>query len=185
MTVAVFPIRSFAGLTRLSSALGERERAALVRTLAERVIAAAAGAGASAAVVTADDAVRAWGVASGLSVVGEPVPGGLDAAAGAGVAAANGPWLIVHADLPAVTSADIAAAIEVVGLGGTVIAPSHDGGTSLIGGVSKRFPFSYGVGSFRRHLAAAPKATTLVRPGLALDLDGVRDLEALEALGLF
>lgn len=183
--MAFIPIRSFAGLTRLSSALDGHERIATMRRLAERTTAAAVDAGASVSVVTGDADVRAWAEESGHTVIVEPDQGGLDAAARTGITAAEGPWLVVHADLPLVTAADIAQAASVVGDGGSVLAPSYDGGTSLIGGNGPGFPFSYGAGSFRRHLAAAPGATVLVRRGLAIDLDRVRDLDALEAAGLF
>src|SRR5665811_1981594 len=67
---------------------------------------------------------------------------------------------------------------------GTVLAPSHDGGTSLVGGMLNPFPFRYGPGSFRRHLSAVlGHARVLVRPGLALDLDRPRDLRAFRRLG--
>jgi 2-phospho-L-lactate guanylyltransferase (CobY/MobA/RfbA family) len=74
---------------------------------------------------------------------------------------------------------DLVAAWAALGPG-PVIAPSHDGGTSLVAGHT-RFPFTYGPGSFHRHVAAATAvsaspAAIVVRPGLALDLDTAEDL---------
>jgi 2-phospho-L-lactate/phosphoenolpyruvate guanylyltransferase len=184
IATAVVPIRSFDGLTRLASELDGSERAALMRNLAERTTRAAVAAGATVAVVTGDPDVAAWAGENGHGVVQELAPGGLDSAATLGIASTTGPWIVVHADLPAVTPADIAEATGSLTSNASVLAPSHDGGTSLIGGVQQGFPFAYGVGSFRRHVAAAPSATILVRPGLALDLDRVRDLEALKTLGV-
>ncbi|HZD03689.1 MAG TPA: hypothetical protein VE173_02190, partial [Longimicrobiales bacterium] len=47
----------------------------------------------------------------------------------------------------------------------------------LIGGHGPT-SFSYGPGSFRRHLPRLPRPRVIVRLGLALDLDGPIDLEA-------
>lgn len=179
---AVLPIRAFDGLTRLSPALNEAERTELIIRLALRTATAAHDAGCSVVVATPDGAVRAWAGDNGIGVVAEPEPAGLDAAADAGVASSDGTWLIIHADLPVVTGSDIEAAIAALEEADVVLAPSHDGGTSLIGGNGRAFPFSYGVGSFRRHFAAAPAAAVVVRPGLAIDLDRARDLATLRAL---
>ena len=66
---------------------------------------------------------------------------------------------------------------------GPALAPSYDGGTNVVAGTTSSFRFHYGPGSFRRHLAAAPTATVIVTPGLALDLDAPRDLERARRLG--
>ncbi len=179
---AILPIRSFDGLTRLAAALDARERNALMRRLAERTTTAAGDAGAAVTVITGDDAVHIWADERGFAVIDEPDPPGLDAAASAGINGVGGTWMIIHADLPALTATDVERAMQVLDDGRRVLAPSHDGGTSLIGGSDSTFPFSYGVGSFRRHLAAAPDAVVLARPGLALDLDRTQDIATLRAL---
>jgi len=180
---AVMPLRSFGGLTRLAGALPADRRTTLMLRLAGRTAGALRGAGGDVVVVTGDSAVREWASQQSFRVVNEPEPTGLDAAAAAGLDAVRGPWMVVHADLPLITGEDVAAAQRALASEGHVLAPSHDGGTSLVGGSSPAFPFAYGVGSFRRHLAAAPAATVLIRRGLALDLDRVSDLRALRALG--
>lgn len=183
MTVtSVVPIRSFVGLTRLAEALRAEERFALMRRLAERTCAAIAEAGTSVVIVTGDHEVRSWASESGFGLVDEPDPPGLDAAAAAGMAQAEDAWMVVHADLPAIAAEDIEAAMSLLP-GRSVLAPSRDGGTSLIASSTPAFPFSYGVGSFRRHLAAVPDAAVLIRPGLALDLDRASDLDAMQCLG--
>jgi 2-phospho-L-lactate guanylyltransferase len=107
----------------------------------------------------------------------------LNAAALAGVSAVPRPWIIVHADLPALRVEDIAGAARLAEWT-TVIAPSRDGGTSLLGSNGDPPPFCYGPGSYRRHLhAVRGQAITLLRPGLALDLDRPWDLAALHRLG--
>lgn len=181
---ALIPIRSFDGMTRLSGRLGSEDRRRLARDLAGRTIRAALEANARVSVITADAEVDRWALASGVECINESTSHGLDAAAAAGVAeAGDDPWLVVHADLPAINANDVRAAARSVGAR-WVLAPSHDGGTSLIGGTGRGFPFRYGPGSFRRHLAAVRgDATILIRPGLALDLDRPWDLTALQQLG--
>jgi 2-phospho-L-lactate guanylyltransferase len=181
---ALIPIRSFDGMTRLSGRLGSEDRRRLARELAGRTIRAALDANTQVSVITADAEVDRWALTLGVECIAESTPHGLDAAAAAGVAEAGDyPWLVIHADLPAINADDVRAAVRSIGKG-WVLAPSHDGGTSLIGGTGRGFPFRYGPGSFRRHLAAVRgDATTLIRPGLALDLDRPWDLNALQQLG--
>ena len=181
---ALIPIRSFGGMTRLSGSLEPRDRMKLARDLADRTTRAALDADTRVSVITADPVVRQWAIDSDIDLIDEPISRGLNAAAATGVTSVgDAPWLVIHADLPTVLPEDIrtaAAAVE----RGHVLSPSHDGGTSLIGGTGPSFPFRYGPGSFRRHLAALRgEATILIRPGLALDLDHPRDLAALSQLG--
>lgn len=153
-----------------------------MRRLAERTTEALRSAGAEVLVVTADGSIRQWAQRRDLGIVEEPSPGGLDVAAAAGVAAAEGAWMVVHADLPMITTRDAVAAAAALAGSAFALAPSHDGGTNLIGGTGAAFPFSFGIGSFRRHLASVPAATVLERPGLAIDLDRARDLATLQIL---
>jgi 2-phospho-L-lactate guanylyltransferase (CobY/MobA/RfbA family) len=136
--------------------------------------------------VTSDDSVRQWAVDQRAESLAEPIPGDLNRAAAAAIRAIDGsePWIVVHADLPAVTAADFAFAKGALDRG-TVLAPSHDGGTSLVGGTGHSFPFRYGPASFRLHLAAVRgQATVIVRPGFALDLDRERDVAVFQRLAL-
>jgi len=178
------PIRSFNGMSRLRDALGPAERRALARSVAARTVRAALEAGTIVSVISNDAAVDGWAEGLGVASIAEPSPGSLNAAAAAGIATTSGdPWLVVHADLPAVRPEDIRTASSMAQRG-VVLAPSHDGGTSLVGESRPEFPFRYGPGSFHRHLSAVGEnAMILVRPGLALDLDRPRDLEAFRLLG--
>jgi 2-phospho-L-lactate guanylyltransferase len=134
-------------------------------------------------IVSSDPAVTRWGAAHAEQVVPEPSAGGLNAAALAGVSAVPHPWIVVHADLPALGVEDIAAAARLAHWT-MVIAPSRDGGTSLLGSNGDPPPFCYGPGSYRRHLSVVRgEAITLFRRGLALDLDRPWDLTALRRLG--
>ena len=184
MTVtAVVPIRSFDGLTRLAHVLDDEARTGLMLRLVEHTVSVIHRARLPVLIVSSNPTVATWGDAHADQVVEEPLAGGLDAAALAGVSAAAGPWMVVHADLPALTVGDIVAAARSV-VRSTVIAPSRDGGTSLIGSEGDPPQFRYGPGSFHRHLSVVRgQATILVRPGLALDLDRPWDLTALHHLG--
>ncbi|MEA3510844.1 MAG: NTP transferase domain-containing protein, partial [Actinomycetota bacterium] len=159
------------------------ERVSLMRQLAAHTVSAIQSAGIEVLIVSNDSDVVLWSRKYGCEATSEPVEGGLNGAASAGAAAVTGSWMILHADLPAVDASDIRVAAS-LSEDGHVLAPSHDGGTSLIGGTGSGFPFRYGPGSFHRHLAVINgDATILVRPGLALDLDRPWDLAALTRLG--
>ena len=175
--LAGVPIKPFGiAKARLAPALDAGARSRLGRAIAAHTLRTVAASGATPAVVTPDAGVARWARRHGWSVIDEPPGGGLDGAALAVVAAAgDAHWAVVHADLPLLNERDLIDAWH-ASAAGVVIAPAHDGGTSLVAGVG-RFRFSYGPGSFHRHLRTAPAATVLVRSGLALDLDTVADLE--------
>lgn len=181
---ALIPIRSFDGMTRLSGWLDSSDRASLARDLASRTTRSALQADTRVSVVTADTEVQQWAISFGVDAIIERTSQGLNAAATVGTEeVGDDPWLVIHADLPAIDATDVRTAAQATE-SGFVLAPSHDGGTSLIGGRGPDFPFRYGPGSFRRHLAAVNgSATILVRPGLALDLDHPWDLAVLTRLG--
>jgi 2-phospho-L-lactate guanylyltransferase len=175
--VALILIRSFQGMARLAPVLDADGRAHLSRDLASRAVTAASSAGAEPMVVTGDHTVASWADQLGMAVIADP-GGGLDAAANAGVEATEGgPWIVLHADLPAVTGEDVAVMLSAMGEI-PVLAPSKDGGTSAIAATAP-FPFRFGPRSFHRHLAAvAGRAHVIVRRGLAIDIDRPEDLLA-------
>ncbi len=176
---AALPIRSFRdACRRLADALDPAERAALARALASHTANAAAKAGARPSIVTSAPEVRRWAEAEGYEVVAETPGGGLDGAAHAAVRRAAGrPWLILHADLPCLTPEEVGAALDLLRSGRHVLAPSYNGGTSALGGCGP-FRFSYGAGSFHRHLNTAPAPAVLASLGFQLDIDSPADLEA-------
>ncbi len=172
--VVGIPIKPFGvAKRRLAPALDAAQRSMTGRAIARHTAEIVDASGAKPAVVTADAAVATWARRLGLAVLDETAGPGLNGAARSVVAAAPAGWAVLHADLPTITAEDLATAWSADGF---VIAPSRDGGTSLIAGVGP-FPFAYGPDSFHRHLAAAPAATVLTRPGLALDLDTPADLD--------
>jgi 2-phospho-L-lactate/phosphoenolpyruvate guanylyltransferase len=181
------PVKPFpAAKRRLADVLDPKARARLGQRLAERTVRAVGECGARPLILSADDAVTRWAHAFGVEVQLDE-GSSLDAAADAAVRrirAEKGIWAILHADLPIITAADLAVAVELLEAGRSVIAPSSDGGTPLVGSSSDRFAFSYGKGSFHRHmrgLAASDPAVVISR-GLLLDLDTPHDLAAASAI---
>jgi len=99
------------------------------------------------------------------------------------------PLLVLHADLPLLSAADITAVLDNQGEGGgLVIGCDHRGtGTNLLAFGRPAMPrFCFGPDSCAQHLAAAAEAGTparvVHRTGIALDVDEARDLAALLAL---
>jgi 2-phospho-L-lactate/phosphoenolpyruvate guanylyltransferase len=177
----VVPIRSFAGgKQRLGPPLDARQRAALLRTMAERVVLAAGPL--PVAVVTGAREVRAWAATFPLALLDDP--GTLDEAAAAGVrwAAEQGiaRAVIAHADLPlAISLAPLArdGSRPLV----TAVPCHRDDGTPVLSvPTAVPFSFAYGPGSFRRHAAEARRRRLGFRvvrdPSLAYDVDVPADM---------
>jgi len=185
VTVVVgIPVKSFdVGKGRLSGALRAADRRRLVKGLAERVLFAASDE-AVRLVVAGDEQVARWAVGHGAEAVLDPGTG-LDAAADRVVrwaARVGAGWIVCHADLPLVTPADLVPAIAAVAASRDVIAPSKDGGTSLVGSTRSPFPFSYGDESYARHRALLDDPLVLTTPGLTFDVDDPDDLVAAARL---
>jgi len=175
------PIKPFGvAKRRLGPAVDAATRSRLGRAIAANTLVTIAASGATALVVTGDRGVAAWARAGGWDVLVEPAGVGLDGAAAVVAAASPRSWAVVHADLPLLGVDDLTAAWDADER--VVLAPSRDGGTNLVAGVGP-MRFSYGPGSFHRHLAQAPGAAVITRAGLALDLDTPADLVTVLALG--
>ena len=173
----IVPIRSFHGMTRLAPILDSDARRSLLRTLAGGVVRAGLDAGLDVIVVTSDHEVRAWAESLGVDVREDPGEG-LDTAAGSATSGIEGPWIVAHADLPMVHATALRHVAELARTGRTVLVPSLDGGTTIVGSTGA-FPFSYGPGSFHRHLAAAPTAVVAPSAALSVDVDTSVQLTAL------
>jgi 2-phospho-L-lactate guanylyltransferase len=178
--VALVPIRSFKGMTRLTSVLDPQQRSDLARRLASRVLDAVSAAGLQTIVITSSDDVARWAQGSKAAVHEDPQTGLSEAVSSCVSAVGSAPWLVVHADLPLVTPRAIAS-VATASRSATVLAPSYDGGTTVIAGHGT-FPFAYGIGSFRRHYASAPHATIIVSPELSVDIDTPASLEPFISL---
>jgi 2-phospho-L-lactate guanylyltransferase (CobY/MobA/RfbA family) len=150
----------------------------LGRALAEHTANLTVEAGFLPLVVAGDAEVADWALFHGFLSI--PDNGsGLDNAAHRGTLGADetgSPWLVIHADLPLLTISDLAALEESLAEHGKVLAPSADGGTSVMGARGVHYRFSYGPGSFRRHLALYPTAGIVALPGLLHDVDTYADL---------
>jgi 2-phospho-L-lactate guanylyltransferase (CobY/MobA/RfbA family) len=109
--------------------------------------------------------------------------GGQGAAVAAALARLEGPVLVVNADLPCATSADLRALLDATPARGAAIVAAADGTTNAVSASDARlFAPLYGPGSAARFVAAGAIAVDL--PNLAADVDTPEDLERLrERLG--
>lgn len=177
----LIPVKDFhEAKRRLAPALGPEQRVALARSMAERVVRAARQL--PVAVVCDDTGVADWARGLGALVVWAPERGlnhavqdGVRQLAAVGVRRVT----VAHADLP------LADDLTWVGdWPGVTIVPDRRGdGTNVIAlPTNVGFVFSYGPGSFGRHLAAAEYLGLAVRiergSPLSWDVDLPADLPA-------
>jgi 2-phospho-L-lactate guanylyltransferase len=175
----LIPMKAFAdSKRRLGDAITDSERLALVHQMAERVVAASAPL--PVAVVCDDTAVADWARSHGALVVWEPgrglngaVEAGVEQLARMGVRQVT----VAHADLPLASGLGELDAFE----GVTLVPDRRDDGTNVIRvPVRSGFRFSYGPGSFARHLAECRRVELEVRvvrsASLAFDVDVPADL---------
>ncbi len=178
----MIPLKGFdVAKKRLAPALEGRRRSTLARATADHVARACADGGFDVAVVTGDEVVAEWAAGHSAVVIADPKQG-LDAACHAGIAACDGPWIVVHGDLPLLDAATMRRVGATLAKEKPVIAPSRDGGTNLLGG-SGRLRFSYGPGSFHRHLtvlSGRPEVFTGIET--IIELDTPADLSAASNL---
>ena len=185
--MALIPVKDLPkAKARLASALDENGRRELATALFRDVLEAALECSAldGVAVVTRDpDALQ---IASDAGAEGMDDPGdlneSLDSVARTLAQRGADRLLVIHADLPLVSTADI----ETVARSSTDVAlvSSGDGGTNALVCPAGAFDFCYGVGSAQAHKEAAwaadLEAELLDLPGLALDIDTPADLERLQ-----
>jgi len=132
-------------------------------------------------IVTGDEVVEDWAAQHSAIVIPDPAQG-LDAACWAAIEQCHGPWVIVHGDLPLLDGPAMNAARAALVAGGSVIAPSRDGGTNLLG-TNGQLRFSYGQGSFHRHLAVLSDLPTVyIDIKTLIELDTPGDLSAAAGL---
>ncbi len=181
--VVLIPVKAFReAKVRLAPAMSAPERAALAQKMATRVVASAAGL--PVAVVCDDPEVATWARELGALVIWEPGRG-LNGAVHEGVSrlAAAGASLVVVAagDLPLATDLR-----WVTRFPGVTIVPDRRGdGTNVIAiPTTVGFVFSYGPGSFARHLDEAGRLGLPVRVVrsslLGWDVDVPDDLAAVK-----
>lgn len=186
-TVALVPLREpTSAKTRLAagapSRLSSSDRAELVTAMLADVIAALHGSTVDEVVVAAGGAgaVAAARDLGARAIDDEPPGAGLNAAVrGAAARIGAGSLLVVPADLPTLTAAEVSALLD--RSAPVVVAPTRDGGT---GGLLRRPPeviaTAYGPRSASAHLAlaraAGVTAEVVERPGFRLDVDTWDDL---------
>lgn len=179
----VIPLRAFAsGKARLASVLGDAERTALARTMADCVVDACGDL--PLVVVSSAAEVHEWAGEGTIPIITDP-GSGLDAAVRAGVDhfAERGfeRVVVAHADLPRARPGALEPFAELAP-GIVAIVPCHrDDGTPVLSvPVDPPFPFAYGVGSARRHAQIARHlglTVDIVRdPDLGYDIDLPEDL---------
>jgi 2-phospho-L-lactate guanylyltransferase len=176
------PVKAFRhAKLRLAPALSDPERAALAKKMAARVIASAAGL--PVAVVCDDPEVAGWARHLGALVIWEPGRG-LNGAVQEGVArlgaAGAGMVIVAASDLPLAT--DLRWVAQFPGV--TIVPDRRRDGTNVIAvPTDAGFAFSYGPGSFARHLDEATRIRRPIRvvtsSALAWDVDVPDDLVAL------
>ena len=188
MTIAVVPVKTLADAKgRLAGALDAAGRAALVAELLRRVLEACAAAETITDVLVIAGDRRAAALAQDaedVAVLVEPSAGLEPALRWADRTARHHPAsLVVPADLPLVTAADLDAVARAHGGPVVVVAPTGDGGTgALLRRPADVVPPAFGPDSARAHLRLAARQAVrgvlLPRPGLALDIDTPEDLRA-------
>ncbi len=180
-TAVIVPIRSFDGaLSRLAGTLGETRCRDLMLLMANRVLSAADPLPVH--VATDDAEVAAWATDRGAAVVAAGRPGltiavaaAVDHLAAAGVERA----VVAHADLALARTLRPA-----VGPGLTIVGDRRrDGSNVVCVPTAAGFQFSYGPGSFGRHVAEAERLGLDVNVVdddlLSIDIDHPEDLRHL------
>jgi 2-phospho-L-lactate guanylyltransferase len=175
------PVKPFeAAKQRLAAVMQPATRRRLSRALAAHTLEVAARSGAVPLILAADHEVATWARSEEVEALldlGSP----LNVAAAGGVALAGRrgmPWMICHADLPLLEEADLEPMVTAVALGQDVIAPSTDGGTTVLGSERRDIEFAYGPVSFHRHLPQLRSPLIRVAAGTSIDLDEPADLVA-------
>jgi len=190
----IVPHRGLAAAkTRLAPVLDDAEREALARRLLERVLGVVRDACGDVVVITPSEALEPLVAATGARLVvqrGLGLNAGLDQARREAISDQIDTLLVLHGDLPNLSTDDVAALLDAVPpTNGVAIAPDRAGnGTN---GLALRPPdaiaFRFGVGSLDAHRAEAEAAgvplVEVHRPGLAFDLDTPADLARWIELG--
>ncbi len=174
--------------TRLAPLLTPEERSGLARAMAADVLSTLVGHPAveNVTLITDDPAAASLASECGASCWSERELGGSglnELLALASARVASGQVVLLHADLPLLSGADIGAALALQSArGGLLIAPDRHGlGTNLLAyRAGQAVDLHFGSDSCAKHVAAAEtrgvEVTVLDRPGTALDVDEPSDL---------
>lgn len=177
------------GKSRLAAVLGTGERAALMRCMAADVLRALGSCPelAGVAILGHDEPATSLAQASGCLLLADDASGdlcsNLDRAAAALGARGAATLLILPADIPAITGADIRKLLAAHRGGVTIAVAARDGGTNALlltppGAIGCQF----GRDSAARHVAAARARglqwTVLHLPAFARDIDTMDDVRS-------
>jgi 2-phospho-L-lactate/phosphoenolpyruvate guanylyltransferase len=188
MICAIIPVKALARAKgRLSTLLTAPERRRLVLAMLGDVLSALEAAHGidRIGVISADPTVLVLAAEHGAEALPDhatDLNAALAQAAGYYAAAGAAATLILPADVPLVTPAEIDQLVVARATApGMLIVPSYDGGTNaLLSWPPLSLPFLFGERSLERHLAAAQERGLLARqcriPGLELDVDRPDDL---------
>ncbi|MGN5240769.1 MULTISPECIES: 2-phospho-L-lactate guanylyltransferase [unclassified Rhodococcus (in: high G+C Gram-positive bacteria)] len=182
--------------TRLAHVFDPATRSDLVVAMLIDTLAAALGLpGSVATVVTSDPVATEVAFAHGARVLPDPAYRGesdpLNAALGVAAARirAQSPeaeLVALHADLPALRSSELSAALTEARRFGRAIVADHTGdGTAALFQCTPGRPLGpmFGIDSARRHVRSGARALTQPLDGLRMDVDTLDDLEAAVRLG--
>jgi len=191
---ALVPVKRLAqAKSRLRPVLSDGQRREFVLAMLEDVLRLTLGQPAigATAVVTADEDVLAFARRLGAQPIREPPSvRGLNAALAFAAEVLsrqdNSGLLVLPADVPLATAADIEAILAEWQEAPVVLCPSHSGGTGALAlRPPQAIPFRFGPRSFAAHRRAAVERGLAVavvsRPGLALDIDRPEDLRTVLA----
>lgn len=183
-----------AAKTRLSPALGEEHRSALVLAMLTDTVTAALRCGSVAAVhvVTRDDAVAATAAAAGAVTVDDTStgPDGLNAAlrlAAEGMAEAvpGARLLALQADLPALRPTELDGAVASSDGGRALVADAAGTGTTvLLASAGAPLDPRFGAGSAAAHRSSGARPLVGGWPGLRGDVDTLDDLAVALRVGV-
>jgi 2-phospho-L-lactate guanylyltransferase len=190
----IVPHRGLAAAkTRLAPVLDDAEREALAQRLLERVLAVAHAACGDVVVITPSEALEPLVKTAGARLVvqrGMGLNAGLDQARREALADGIETLLVLHGDLPNLSTDDVAALLDAIPQPtGVAIAPDRAGGgtNALALRPPDAIAFRFGIGSLATHRAEAEQAGAQLvevhRAGLAFDLDTPADLARWIELG--
>jgi 2-phospho-L-lactate guanylyltransferase len=180
MPSIVVPFHGPGGKQRLAP-LPQPVRATLAAAMLADVL-AAAQAVAPTRVVAPDDARDVARAAGATDVVADPGLGQGEAVRAALDSLADEPVLVVNADLPCATAADLEQLLAALPAGGIALVEAADGTTNALALASPRlFRPLYGPGSADRFRALGVAVRTVAIANLMDDVDTIDDLDRLAA----
>ena len=193
-TYAIVPVKALAqAKRRLAPLLPDAARRRLVLAMLEDVLAALSRVEGveRVVVVTPDASAASLAHSRGATIVPEPGAGELNAAVESAIAFAlsrgAGQVLVLPADIPLATPAELSSLIGSRSRPGVTLAPSHDsnGTNALLLAPPNAITPCYGPGSYLQHMSQAMArhidVNVLHLAGVARDIDEPADLAVLSA----